>query len=56
MKPLFCGHHQNLNSILKCVRRKKIRKNFLKVWVPTILKLVLKIVIYSSSHILGIDL
>ncbi|EKO14435.1 hypothetical protein LEP1GSC049_3313 [Leptospira kirschneri serovar Cynopteri str. 3522 CT] len=31
----------------------KMRKNFLKI-VPTILELVRKIVVWGSSHILGI--
>ncbi|EMO54156.1 hypothetical protein LEP1GSC172_3771 [Leptospira noguchii] len=33
-----------------------MRKNLLKVCVPRILEFVRKIVICSSSHILGIDL
>ncbi|MGQ2817059.1 hypothetical protein ACT54J_19725, partial [Leptospira interrogans] len=41
----FCDHDQNLNPILT---RVWLRKNFLKVVVPTISEIVYKIVICSS--------
>ncbi|QEI00309.1 hypothetical protein FWJ33_13390 [Leptospira interrogans serovar Hardjo] len=42
---MFCDHDQNLNPILT---RVWLRKNFLKVVVPTISEIVYKIVICSS--------